>query len=194
MHTGYLPTASVKYPAFGSIVAQQTSAGRARPAGVRANWRQLARRQRRRTAGHRVRSVRDAGGRQAADEHRAGDAGRSLHTPARPARSVGRRTMPRPAPHEVAEHQKLYQKASRMILSSQMKAFDLDQEPAAMREAYGDSQFGLGCLLGPAAGRNAACRASRSRSVAGTRTSTTSPASRNWPARSISRWPTCSPT
>jgi uncharacterized protein (DUF1501 family) len=34
-----------------------------------------------------------------------------------------------------------------MILSSQMKAFDLEQEPAAVREAYGSSQFGLGCLL-----------------------------------------------
>jgi uncharacterized protein (DUF1501 family) len=51
------------------------------------------------------------------------------------------------AKQEVGEHQKLYQKASRMILSSQMKAFDLDQEPAAMKEGYGSSQFGLSCLL-----------------------------------------------
>jgi hypothetical protein len=34
-----------------------------------------------------------------------------------------------------------------MILSSQMKAFDLEAEPTAMREGYGSSQFGLGCLL-----------------------------------------------
>jgi uncharacterized protein (DUF1501 family) len=47
----------------------------------------------------------------------------------------------------VAEHQKLYQKASRMILSSQMKAFDLEHEPAEVKAGYGSGQFGLGCLL-----------------------------------------------
>ena len=45
MHTGYLPTASVKYPSFGSIVAQQTAAARVGSAGVRAD-----RRRRRATA------------------------------------------------------------------------------------------------------------------------------------------------
>ena len=34
-----------------------------------------------------------------------------------------------------------------MILSPSMKAFDLSQEPDAMREAYGKTQFGNGCLL-----------------------------------------------
>ena len=37
----------------------------------------------------------------------------------------------------MAEHQKLYDKPSKMILSPQMKAFDLDDEPDAMRDAYG---------------------------------------------------------
>ena len=31
--------------------------------------------------------------------------------------------------------------------STQLKAFDLDDEPRAVREAYGDSDFGRGCLL-----------------------------------------------
>ena len=34
-----------------------------------------------------------------------------------------------------------------MILSPNMKAFDLSQEPDAMREAYGKTPFGSGCLL-----------------------------------------------
>jgi hypothetical protein len=51
------------------------------------------------------------------------------------------------AKEEVSEHRKLYEKASRMILSSQMKAFDLEHEPPKDREGYGESQFGLGCLL-----------------------------------------------
>ncbi len=34
-----------------------------------------------------------------------------------------------------------------MILSPRMKAFDLAQEPDAMRDAYGQTQFGNSCLL-----------------------------------------------
>ena len=34
-----------------------------------------------------------------------------------------------------------------MMLSRDITAFDLDQEPASVREAYGDGQFGAGCLL-----------------------------------------------
>ncbi len=51
------------------------------------------------------------------------------------------------AKREVADHQKLYRKASRMILSQDMKAFDLTQEPEAVRAAYGEGQFAAGCLL-----------------------------------------------
>ena len=34
-----------------------------------------------------------------------------------------------------------------MILSPQMKAFNLDEEPAALRDAYGRTPFGQGCIL-----------------------------------------------
>jgi uncharacterized protein (DUF1501 family) len=144
MHTGYLPTANVKYPAFGSIVAQQNPRAELDlPAFVRIG----------------ANSRDGSGGGLLGIEY---DplvmpvAGKPP-TNSAPATPVDRYTRRlnlldrleggNAAAHEVAEHQKLYQKASRMILSSQMQAFDLDQEPAAMREAYGDSQFGLGCLL-----------------------------------------------
>ena len=52
-----------------------------------------------------------------------------------------------PAPSEVADHQKLYGQAQRMIHSPKMAAFDLSTEPQAVRDAYGDSPFALGCLL-----------------------------------------------
>ena len=39
------------------------------------------------------------------------------------------------------------ERAARLVLSPNMKAFDLSQEPDAMREAYGKSTFGTGCLL-----------------------------------------------
>jgi uncharacterized protein (DUF1501 family) len=47
----------------------------------------------------------------------------------------------------VADHQKLYGKASKMILSPQMEAFDIAREPEKVRTAYGDGEFAAGCLL-----------------------------------------------
>jgi hypothetical protein len=47
----------------------------------------------------------------------------------------------------VADHRKLIRKSSDMIMSPQMKAFDLDNESDKMRDAYGRTQFGAGCLL-----------------------------------------------
>jgi uncharacterized protein (DUF1501 family) len=38
-------------------------------------------------------------------------------------------------------------RAVRLMRSDKGKAFDLSQEPAAAREAYGDHYFGRGCLL-----------------------------------------------
>jgi uncharacterized protein (DUF1501 family) len=53
----------------------------------------------------------------------------------------------REAPQEVADHKSVYDRAAKMILSPEMKAFDLAQEPDSMRDAYGRGQFGAGCLL-----------------------------------------------
>lgn len=47
----------------------------------------------------------------------------------------------------VANHHKLVDAASQMILSPEMQAFDLEQEPAAMRASYGEGRFASGCLL-----------------------------------------------
>lgn len=44
-------------------------------------------------------------------------------------------------------HQAMYQRAVALMRSPKVKAFDLSQEPAAMREAYGKSAFGDSCLL-----------------------------------------------
>ena len=48
---------------------------------------------------------------------------------------------------EVADQRKLYAKSSRMILSKDMAAFDIQQESSQTRAAYGNSSFGKGCLL-----------------------------------------------
>jgi uncharacterized protein (DUF1501 family) len=47
----------------------------------------------------------------------------------------------------VADHRQLIDSASQMILSPEMQAFDLTQEPAAMRASYGEGRFASGCLL-----------------------------------------------
>ena len=47
----------------------------------------------------------------------------------------------------VRDHKALYRQTSRMILSPHMKAFQLDDEPAPLRDAYGRTPFGQGCLL-----------------------------------------------
>jgi hypothetical protein len=44
-------------------------------------------------------------------------------------------------------HELVYQRAVRLMRSEAATAFDLEQEPAAVRDAYGRGRFGQGCLL-----------------------------------------------
>jgi uncharacterized protein (DUF1501 family) len=44
-------------------------------------------------------------------------------------------------------HRAAYVQAVRMMRSEAVKAFELSQEPDALRDAYGRNQFGQGCLL-----------------------------------------------
>jgi hypothetical protein len=45
------------------------------------------------------------------------------------------------------DHKTVYARAVQMMRSSKAKAFDISQEPAAVRERYGKNRFGEGCLL-----------------------------------------------
>jgi uncharacterized protein (DUF1501 family) len=47
----------------------------------------------------------------------------------------------------VEEHQTIYGAASRLVRSPNLKAFDLTQEKEAVRDRYGRTSFGQGCLL-----------------------------------------------
>jgi hypothetical protein len=44
-------------------------------------------------------------------------------------------------------HHDAYERAVKMMRSSAAKAFELDDEPAAVRDSYGRNPFGQGCLL-----------------------------------------------
>lgn len=44
-------------------------------------------------------------------------------------------------------HQETLNRALTMMSSEQLRAFELDEEPAAVRKSYGDTSFGRGCLV-----------------------------------------------
>jgi uncharacterized protein (DUF1501 family) len=46
-----------------------------------------------------------------------------------------------------AAHQTVYERALKLMDSSAAKAFDLSEEPTAVRDAYGRGRFGQGCLM-----------------------------------------------
>jgi hypothetical protein len=46
-----------------------------------------------------------------------------------------------------ASHRTTYQRAVTLMRSKEAKAFDITQESAAVRKAYGEGRFGQGCLL-----------------------------------------------
>jgi Protein of unknown function (DUF1501) len=48
---------------------------------------------------------------------------------------------------QVSQHRTLYQQTARMVLSPKLQAFNLDEEPSSLRDAYGRNAFGQGCLL-----------------------------------------------
>lgn len=48
---------------------------------------------------------------------------------------------------EVAAYGEMYAEAIRLMRSSDLAAFDIGRESAALRAAYGDTDFGAGCLL-----------------------------------------------
>ncbi len=45
------------------------------------------------------------------------------------------------------DHKKVYEKAVRLMTSDQLDAFRIDKEPESVRERYGDTSFGRGCLI-----------------------------------------------
>lgn len=147
LHTGYLPTAVLKYPAFGAVAAQQLGhLDEELPAFVRIN-------------GGRKRG---AGGGMLGTEYSPFLHSNPNEPPAntQPTTDTNRyrrrlsllsrlqdQFAETGGATQVETHRKLYEKASQMILSHQMRAFDLSLEPETIRTAYGESEFASGCLL-----------------------------------------------
>ncbi|MFO0818452.1 MAG: DUF1501 domain-containing protein [Pirellulales bacterium] len=146
LHTGYLPVATVKHPTLGAIVSKELGDPQSElPGFVRIGQARSS----------------DGGGLLGVeyDPFLMNDASRmpdnATLTTSQPRfqrrlkllGKVNSEFESQGGKQEVSDQQKLYGKAARLVLSPQMTAFDLSKESDAMRDAYGRSQFGNGCLL-----------------------------------------------
>ena len=147
--TGYTPSPSVRYPTFGAVVARDRDDPRFDlPAFVRIGAPRIATRDV--NAG--VLGVRYS-------SFNVDEAG-SLPPDVRPtvAPAVLRRRLALAGRLDgefagaggaaaVAEKAEVYDRTERFVLSPRLGAFDLDGEPGPLRDAYGRTTFGQGCLL-----------------------------------------------
>jgi hypothetical protein len=148
MHTGYLPTASIKHPSIGALAAHELANPQFDlPAFVR-----VGEGNNRGSAGGGFLGV-------SYDPFVVQDASRAPNntTVFVPEARFRRRLNllaeleteyeNRGGKQEVGDHRQLYDKASKLVLSPKMNTFDLSGEPQHVRELYGSSPFGNGCLL-----------------------------------------------
>ncbi len=161
LRTGYLPMPPIEFPALGSLVAKEREqAGADLPSYVSI------------AASLFNQSALSAGflgpryaplvvGQPTGDGFAGTDGGLRVQNMARPgnvsqARQDDRLALlqemqaefvqSRPGPG-TASHQTAYVRAQRLMSPQAAQAFDLNQEPTQLREAYGSSRFGQGCLL-----------------------------------------------
>jgi hypothetical protein len=143
LHTGYLPTGSVRHPSLGSNIAKQLAdLTRDLPAVV--------------SVGQTVGSGFLGVDYEPFVVDNPGQLPRNIETPVATPRYSRRLGLldkleddfsGRGGQIVVDNHRRLYQKASKMVMSSSVGAFDINQEPESVRAKYGDSDFGRGCLL-----------------------------------------------
>lgn len=143
MHTGYVPSGSVKHPSLGSCIAQQIGD----PAGE-------------------LPSFVSVGNTQGAGflgmDYEPFVVSNPGQIPQNVGLTVARNRFDRRmqllgnveeefasagAPQLVETHRSLYGKTSRLVLSPEISAFDISSEPQSLKDRYGDSNFGKGCLL-----------------------------------------------
>ena len=147
LHTGYLPSASVKHPTLGSLVSHQLSD----PAGELPSFVRIGARGRGGGNGGFLGVAYDPFVMRSADRPP-----RNVQIPTGRGRYQRRLELlnrleqtyaEAEGRQDVTDHKDLYQRTAKMSTSPNMEVFDLDRENAKTREAYGNSGFGSGCLL-----------------------------------------------
>jgi uncharacterized protein (DUF1501 family) len=149
LHTGYAPSGAVKYPSFGSVAAERlgpadfdlphfVSVGAPGLAGVGSGF-----------LGMKFAPFVVANPQQlpANTELPPGVSAARLNRRLGLLNDLERDFADAGAANLVQDHQALQGNAAKLVLSPQLKAFDLNQEKDAVRDRYGRTPFGQGCLL-----------------------------------------------
>jgi hypothetical protein len=148
MHTGYLPSAAVKYPTLGSIVAKEIGP----PQSVLPSYVRIGGAGQAGLSGAGILGV-DYDPLVVLDASRPPD---NTALPVAQQRFQRRLALTerlstdyatQGGKQQVADHLKVYAQAARLVLSPKMEGFDIAEEPQQIREAYGTSPFAQGCLL-----------------------------------------------
>ena len=149
MHTGYIPSGSVKHPSLGACIAQELApTDRELPAVV--------------TIGDRA-TYGSGAGFLGVDYEPFQVAGRSVGVvPDNVSPIVGEKRFSRRqglldklegefaargGETVVSNHRRIYDKSAKLVLSPLTTTFDLSSESAETKERYGSTEFGKGCLL-----------------------------------------------
>jgi hypothetical protein len=143
LHTGYIPSGSVKHPSFAACVAQQlrdpsldlpsvVSVGPTEGAGfLGVDYEPFVVQ----NPGQMPQNVGSPVGEQRLERRLALFNKLEANFAARGGKSV------------VENQKQLYDKAAGLVLSPETKAFDISSEPQSLRDEYGETNFGKGCLL-----------------------------------------------
>jgi len=151
MHTGYVPNPSIEHPSYGSVIAHELFSQRrdlqippfvsvggagAGPGFLGMAWAPFSV-----TSNGRIRNLD-----MKLDDKRLMQRVAALDLIES---SFIKQTRPGAAGlgSPAGEHQKVLRKTLDLMTSDQMKAFKVEQEPAEVKERYGTSGFGQGCLL-----------------------------------------------
>lgn len=146
LHTGYLPSGAIKYPALGAIVSKEIG----QPDFDLPHYVSV---------GGRFNNAAGAGflGARYApfvvnDPNRMPSNSQLSVTASRFRRRLElthdlESDFARSAKELVSEHQSVQKSAAKLVLTPKLKAFDLNQEKDATRDRYGRTPFGQGCLL-----------------------------------------------
>lgn len=143
MHTGYIPSGSVKHPSIGSCIAQQLGDPAADLPSVVSIGQTLG-------AGFLGVDF------EPFNVAQPGQLPPNMATQQQTSRFKRRLGLlgqledefaQRGAASQVQSHRQLYKKSSKLVLSPQASTFELNDEPEDLKRAYGDSDFGRSCLL-----------------------------------------------
>ena len=147
MHTGYAPSGTLKHPSLGAWVSHELGDPDFElPNFVSIRGPSVSSE----LSGRRAQSVHGAEPEPGRAQSAAGQGRRPRRgsPPAWKALAIlqdGFRAETRSA--AVADHDAIYGKSVRLMRSPLAKAFDIAEEPEAVQKAYGDSDFGRGCLM-----------------------------------------------